>query len=263
MGLIYNGQDFFDNWGIVVDSSDTWVTPERDREFYHVPGRNGDLILDRGSWNNVEIVYHCHIDDNFDTQFPAFIEWLSGELGYAELVDLDNHPDVYRLAVPLFGIEPNTTFTNKTANFDVIFSCKPQVFINDGIDRIMTLDFTEDTDVQSFFEAWDGAPLVSIFAPGGARLQMDRGTESWDIKIAPFTGNRLVIDFETGNAVIEDEFGDFVANGNPYVTVTPPSVYVPDFPSAQFLTVYAYHEDPDDGTIYTGTAEVDPRFYRI
>lgn len=263
MGLTYNGQDFFEQYGITVDSSDTWVTPERDRAFYHVPGRNGDLILDRGSWNNVEIVYHCHIDDNFDTQFPAFLEWLSTELGYAELVDLDNHPDVYRLAVPLFGIEPNTTFTNKTANFDVIFSCKPQVFINDGVNRIETLDFSEESAHAYFDWMWDGLALVSVFANNGARFEFGDGIATWDIKIAPFTGDRLVLDFETGDAIITDELGDFAANGNPYVTVTPPSVYSPDFPTSQYLSVIAYHEDPDDGTIYTGTVEIDPRYYRI
>lgn len=261
MGLIYNGQDFFDNWGITVDSSETWATPERDREFYHVPGRNGDLILDRGSWLNVEIVYHCHIDDDFDTQYPLFFDWLSSEIGYAELVDLDKHPDVYRLAVPMFGIKPETTFTTKTANFDVVFSCKPQIFINDGVDRTMTLDFSEETQDDWFNESWQGAPLMTLFAPGGAKIQLSSGTEVWMMTVSPFTGDRMVIDFETGNALIEDEMGDIIGNGNPYLTIDPPSIYSPDFPSSQFLSVIAYQEY--DGETYTGTVEIDPRFYRI
>ena len=266
MGLTYNGQDLFDDWGIMVDSSETWAKPERDREFIHVPGRSGDLILDRGSWMNVEITYHCHIDDNFYTKFEQFVEWLSLIPGYAELYD-EHHPDVYRLAAPEMVFDVETTFTDRTANFDLVFNCKPQQFINDGSNHILSIDFTNEGDTQDINPNtnWNGSPLVTVYASGGARFQIEYNGDIWDFVIdsLPDPDYRLVIDFETGNAEVEDSMGNFVSNGNSYYTVTPPSATSPDFPPSDGI-LYVYHEDPDDPNItYTGTLDLDPRFWRI
>lgn len=262
MGLIFAGVPLDEEFGITVDSSQTWVKPERDREFVHVPGRNGDLILDRGAWENVEIEYNCHIDDQFATRFEDFIKWLSGFNGYAELDD-EHHPDVYRLATPeLAELEPTTTFTDRTADFTLVFNCKPQQYLRAY--PVYELDFTSDdaaADLDEDVHDYEGSPLLTIFAPTGARARIGLD-QFWDIKIAPFVADRIVIDFETGNAVLQDEMGEYVGNGNPYVTVTPPSAFAPDFPDSN-VTVLFYHEDPDDATIYTGTAWADPRFWRI
>lgn len=263
MGLIFAGVDLFDEYGITADSSQTWVKPERDREFVHVPGRNGDLILDRGSWENVEIEYNCHMDDNFATAFEDFVKWLSGFNGYAELDD-EHHPDVYRLATPeLAELEPETTFTDQTADFTLVFNCKPQQWLRASY--VKELDFTSDdayADMDEGVVGYEGFPLVTIFAPTtGARISVGLD-QFWDIKIAPFVADRIVLDFETGNAVLQDEMGEYVGNGNPYVTVTPPSAFAPDFPDSNGSITF-FHEDPDDATLYTGTAWVDPRFWRI
>lgn len=266
MGLIYAGVDLFDEWGIFVDSSQTWEKPTRDREFIHVPGRNGDLILDRGSWNNVEIVYNAHIDNNFSSTFEDFVEWVSFQRGYAMLVD-DKHPGVYRMAAIETEFDVDTTFTTNTADFEIVFNCKPQQYINDGVDRTITLDFTTDDDGASIVggDKWHGAPVLTIFgATSGARIEISAGAGTYEIIVAPFTEDRIVIDFETGNAVFEDGVGDYVGMANPYLTVIPPSVYVPDFPDAyESYSIIAYHTDPDDSSEYTGTLEYDPQFYRI
>lgn len=264
MGLIFAGVDLFDEYGITVDSSQTWVKPERDREFVHVPGRNGDLILDRGAWENVEIEYNCHMDDNFASTFEDFVKWLSGFNGYAELDD-EHHPDVYRLATPeLAELEPETTFTDQTANFTLVFNCKPQQWLRAS--HVQGLDFSVDdvyVDMTDGVVGYEGSPLLTVFSPTtGARARISYGNETWDIKIASFDADRIVIDFESGNAVLQDEMGEYSGNGNPYVTVTPPSAFSPDFPDSNG-DILMYHTDPDDATIYTGTAWVDPRFWRI
>ena len=307
MGLTYNGQDLELNWGIHVDSSQSWVKPERDREFIHVPGRSGDLILDRGSWQNVEIEYNCHIDREFASNYEAFVAWLSTIRGYEMLFD-DFHPDVYRLAAPEIGeLEPETLVTDQAANFTLVFNCKPQQFINDGINHDVELDFTsgdamadiedpesaqtigddpEDPGMEDDMDAmdeepaeeepaddepspyladpsWEGSPLVTVFAPGGAKFCISNDEGEWWFAISAFSADRIVIDFETGNAVLQDEMGEFVSNGNSYLTVTPPSVYAADFPQSKgYIT--AYHLDPDDEvTTYTGTLTLDPRWFRI
>lgn len=289
MGLTYDGQDLFVNWGISADSSKTWEKPERDREFIHVPGRSGDLILDRGSWMNVEIEYACHIDSDFATRFEDFVTWLSSYKGYHILYD-EYHPDVYRMAVPVIdALSPETLFTTETADFTLLFNCMPQQYINDGVDHSLTLDFsTENADGEidpSGTELWEGSPLVDVFAPDGALFTIENEEGLWTFEVAPFVADRIEIDFETGDAVLKDELGEYLGNGNPYLTVTPPNPYAPDFPASEgFITAYHSTAEPDDpemgggegaddmnegaettetGTTYTGYLTLDPRFWRI
>lgn len=289
MGVVYNGNDLYEDFGIMVDSSQSWEEPERDREFIHVPGRSGDIVLDRGSWMNVEISYNCHIDSGFKTKFGEFVLMLSSIRGYEILYD-DNHPDVYRMAVPLLDeLSPETLFTNETADFTLTFNCQPQQYINDGVDHTITLDFSE-ADASAFIDPdealyWDGSPLVEVSAPGGALFTIEKNG-LWKFEIAPFEADRIQIDFETGNAILLDDMGEYAGNGNPYLTVTPPNAYSPDFPASHgWITAYHSTEpsDPDMGEgipgmaddmnegeepsvtaeTFTGTLTLDPRFWRI
>lgn len=266
MGLTFYGQDLYDNWGISVDSSKSWEKPERDREFIHVPGRSGDLILDRGSWMNVEIEYNCHIDRDFASRFEDFVRWLSTVKTYEVLTD-DNHPDVYRMAIPLIEeVSPKTTFTTETGDFTLLFNCKPQQFINDGIDHVVTLDFSE-SDISAEIDpyppvrgGWTGSPLVTVYAPSGAFFTIEGADGTWQFEVAAFPAHRMIIDFETGNAVLVDDMGEPLGNGNPYLTVTPPGVFSPDFPPSSG-TIYAFHTNGE--TTYSGSMELNPRFWRI
>lgn len=291
MGLTYNGQDFFERWGITVDSSKTWNKPARDREIVHVAGRNGDLILDRGNWENVEIEYNCHIDSSFAATFEEFILWLSSNLAYAELYD-SHHPDVYREAFPEFEIDPTTTFTDQTGNFTITFNAKPQQFINDGVDRIVTADFTTE-DAGGHLpnpESWESSPTMTVFgATNGAKIEIESAAGTYLFEIEPFDADRIFIDFSNGDAILQDDMGENVGNGNPLVTVTPPNAYSPEFPPS-VDSFYAYHggsdvdpnaggssdgtedmnDDMNDGTEetqetteYVGTLEIDPRYWRI
>lgn len=264
MGLIYNGIDLFETFGIAVDSSESWAKPERDMQFVHVPGRNGDLILDNGCWQNVEITYNCHIDDEFLYKFEDFTAWLSRVKAYGDLVDLDHHPNVYRRALALTEIEPKTTFTDRTGDFELIFNCTPQQYINDGVDHTVSLDFSAETVSGDAYPAgdWFSNPLLTVYgASNGAYIVL--GINEWTLKIAPFTEDRIVIDFETGDAIFEDEMGEYAGNANPYVSMTAPVGSVEELPHDVY-DVVAYHIDPDDGeTEYTGTLEFDPRFWRI
>lgn len=283
MGLTYDGQDLFENWGISVDSSQTWEKPERDREFIHVPGRSGDLILDRGSWMNVEIEYSCHIDSNFASKFEEFVAWLSSYKAYATLND-EHHPDVYRMAVPVLdALSPETLFTTETADFTLLFNCQPQQYINDGVEHTLTLDFSSENtegDINPGGGYWQGSPLVQVFAPGGALFTIENEVGIWRFEVAPFDADRIEIDFETGDAVLLDDMGEYIGNGNPYLTVTPPTAYASDFPSSDGM-IYAFHstddpemgdesgaDDMNEGTseaaeTYTGYLTIDPRFWRI
>lgn len=132
MGLIFDGVDLEERFGLVTDGADTWTKPERDRELISVPGRNGDLILDHGRWNNVDIKYNFLIKDGWQNKFEEFARWLCAHRGYFKLEDPHRHPDVYRMAEFADSIDPKLWFTTRTGIFTLTFNCKPQQFLYSG-----------------------------------------------------------------------------------------------------------------------------------
>ena len=73
MGLIKRAKDnYFILGGIdsrdfdmVVSCDDAFNMPERDVDTYEVPGRNGDLIVDNGRFQNIDIAYDVVIEKDF------------------------------------------------------------------------------------------------------------------------------------------------------------------------------------------------------
>ena len=132
MGLMFDNIDLEATYGLVVDGASTWPKPERDVEYVHVPGRNGDILMDNGCWQNVEITYTFLIKDNWKAQFEDFAAWLCSHVGYFRLEDQDRHPGVYRMASFTGPIEPELWFTTDTGVFELTFNCKPQQFLLSG-----------------------------------------------------------------------------------------------------------------------------------
>ena len=132
MGLIFDGVDLEERFGLMVDGAATWPKPARDRTLVHVPGRNGDLIFDNGCWQNVEVAYNFLIKDGFKDRFEEFARWICAKRGYFMLEDPERHPDVYRMAEFADSIDPKLWFTTRTGIFTLKFNCKPQQFLYIG-----------------------------------------------------------------------------------------------------------------------------------
>lgn len=118
---------------IEVEHQPHYVIAERDFEFVHVPGRNGDFLIDSGSYKNVKQSYDiAFINDDLDF-FSAAHEvsrWLSSAPGYAVLVD-SYDPLYYRLAT----YHANTKLTDllgMAGRATIEFTCKPQRFLLSG-----------------------------------------------------------------------------------------------------------------------------------
>ena len=103
--VIFGGVDFAEN-GVWVTGSGTFSAPQRDVTVVSVPGRNGDLVIDNGKWNNIQVTYPCFIRDNFDQNMAAFRSLLCSQLGYQKLED-SYHPDEYRLGAFAEGLFPS------------------------------------------------------------------------------------------------------------------------------------------------------------
>lgn len=267
MGLTFGGNDFSD-YNVIVDSVKSWEKPVRDRTLVHVPGRNGDLILDNGCWQNLNITYHCLIKDDWKTSFPAFCKMIYNLRGYQRLFD-DNHPDVYRMAEFAGGISPDMIFTTDEGTFDITFNCKPQMYVT-GIPQL-ELDFTSADATESFDNEYGmtAFPRIRVNNAGsGAVLYVfGGGEEEWTLTIAPNSYDGIVIDCDSETIYAVDEFGDFIAYANNLVTITPGAdtdTGERDFPyilPTTGLYIKAFHSYY--GNTYTGSTVVDLRVTRI
>jgi len=132
--IIFGGVDSAD-FGIYISGEGVFDAPKRAVEMIAVPGRNGEIALDQGYWENIDIVYPAF---NYEEDLDTFAESLSefrnaicSLKGYQRLSDTF-HPDEYRMAVYSEGLEVTPIKYNTAANFDLKFDCKPQRWLTEG-----------------------------------------------------------------------------------------------------------------------------------
>ena len=120
------------DFGIVCSSDNGFDAPARDVETISVQGRNGDLHIDKGRWENVSVTYTCTIERDFVRKFGEFRKFISSLRGYQRLEDTF-HPGEYRMASLNGGIEVDKLGTRyNSGTFDLTFNCKPQRFLKSG-----------------------------------------------------------------------------------------------------------------------------------
>ena len=142
---IYNGFTFdgvdSKQYGVFITDVKVFGAPVREVEAVSIPGRNGDLLIDHGRYNNIDVVYSAVIHDmaNFETIMASFRNALASRTSYKVLED-DINQNEFRLATFKDGLDVST-LNKKTGQFDITFNCKPQRFLNSGLeDETFTAD---------------------------------------------------------------------------------------------------------------------------
>ena len=132
--LVFNGVDLGKECDMFVLGKGAFGAPSRDVTQIHVPGRNGDILVDNGGWNNVDVTYSsCCILSNFRENVAKLRGYLLANPGYHELTDPYN-PDEVRYAEfrGPFTPEAFTSRGNNAGMFDLTFNCKPQRFLRES-----------------------------------------------------------------------------------------------------------------------------------
>lgn len=127
-----NSADF----GIYISGEGVFNAPQRDVEMIEIPGRNGEFALDNGRFKNIEVSYPAF---NFEPDdYDSFVQNLSdfrnaicSLRGYQRLTDTF-HPDEYREAVYIGGLEIKPIKYNTASEFTIVFDCKPQRWLTSG-----------------------------------------------------------------------------------------------------------------------------------
>lgn len=133
--MIFNGVSTSE-LGVVIQTPPTYEFPEKDYDVVHIPGRSGDILIEKGSYQNTRRTYYLALSlmnqENKDFIFNAskIVSWLNSAKGYARLED-SYEPLYFRSA--LFRNSGNlTNLFDKATAIAVSFECKPQRYLKTG-----------------------------------------------------------------------------------------------------------------------------------
>lgn len=134
--ITFDNKDLRD-FGVYITGQGTFRAPARVYDAIPIPGRNGNLLGIEDRLENLEIVYPAFIFANFKTQVAALRAFLLSHKGYFKLRDT-YHPNEYRLAYYKGPFDPDVMNNNGAGKFDLVFTCKPQRFLDSG-DQVTTI----------------------------------------------------------------------------------------------------------------------------
>lgn len=137
--LVIAGRSISD-WGLKVSDANVFDSPVRSQEEIVVPGRNGTLIIDNGSWKNIDITYTCYFEkSNFAKSLADFQSYLGKLKGYQRIEDTIRLGE-YRLAnlSEMVSIKRDGAGYHSGV-FDITFNCKPQRFLKSGEEPITVI----------------------------------------------------------------------------------------------------------------------------
>ena len=134
MGNFKFGEHSTKDFDLIIQAPPTYNIPAKDVTIEHVPGRNGDLLIDNKSWQNVERTYSVASVFRPGTDFignsERLIKWLTTQKGYHRLED-SYDPEVYRLA-EYKNSGSLTNYYDVATAINVSFDCKPQRYLKSG-----------------------------------------------------------------------------------------------------------------------------------
>lgn len=132
--FIFNGTRS-DNMGLMMASDPVSVHPARRGELYPIPGRNGSIVREDGSYDTYTITYDVMLDagstsGGMYTQARDVASWLLGSRGFCRLED-SFEPEHYRLA----RCAASLSIENRLLRFgraQIAFEVQPQRYLKSG-----------------------------------------------------------------------------------------------------------------------------------
>lgn len=209
--VFFNGVDLAD-FGVHVSGNGVFNAPERDYETIEIPGRNGDLLIDKGRYKNVDITYHAFIANDFRRNIDALRDFLLGSRGYNRLEDT-YHPEEYRNAVFKGPLEIDTIML-KAGEFDLTFNCKPQRFMKAG-EEMVVYEKPLGSGISKTFEIYNptfqyAEPKITIYYPSNGTLRINGNVgedpDAYQVYIRPYDYVHPNVDRITIDSVLKDSY---------------------------------------------------------
>lgn len=169
MGIVmFNGTSSQDLHAL-VQTAPEYEFPEKDYSVTHVEGRNGDIVIDTGSWQNVPRTYNLAIDTrkiSYAEVASKLVQWLHSASGYARLED-SYEPDFYRMAMYKDSGSISNIYS-KAGQIEISFDCKPQRYLKSG--EVSDL-FTFNTEYRNPTD-FPSKPKIVVHGSGSGTIKI-------------------------------------------------------------------------------------------
>jgi phage-related protein len=177
---------------VVVSGAQTWEPSERDVEEIEIPGRNGNLIVDKKRYKNKEHPYTCTILEDWKQNYEAFKDWLMCHSDTYYRLEDTYHPNEYLMAK--FNTISDLSYDDWIGGgtFTITFNRKPQRFLKDEEPR----DFTANGSIHNPTN-FPSSPLLYVWGNGSFAI----GGQS--VTVTNNANNYITIDTEIMNAYRE------------------------------------------------------------
>lgn len=257
--IIFGGIDSSD-YGIYISGEGVWNAPERDAETIQIPGRNGEYVLDKGNFKNIEVTYPAFNQEtsynDFRTKVDNFRNAISSLKGYQRLTD-SFHPDEYRMAAFIGGLEVKPVLYNdKSMEMNIVFNCKPQRFLTSG-ETEQTISSGATITNPTLFESH---PLLLVDGYGDININDD----VISIQQGAVMGETILSPSTTGNGgALTINLDKLYVNGDEITVGKPSSMRISAIvPNGHTLKSVAY-QGGDDSVVYGIESQNDKGFRMI
>ena len=193
--------------GLVVEVPPDYEIPERIYEKTPVPGRNGEVVMDTGSFSNVDRTYQVAIgqeDGDFSVLSNKIAGWLYSGIGYVRLED--SYEPLYYKEAMYIGTNSIANILQQAGRATLTFNRKPQRFLKTGDTPIIATGSKTITNPTSY----TSKPIIKINGNGSGVVNIGQ----YRITISTLNGYMYV------NSDIEDCYKDAFLNTNEYVTLS-------------------------------------------
>lgn len=223
MGNFKFGDKSTKDLGLVIQFKPNYTFPERDVQIEHIPGRNGDLMIDNGCYQNVTRTYSVaaifNPAEGFVQSATKLVEWLTKQKGYQRLED-SYEPEVYRKAMFNSGGTLQNIYDRATV-LEISFDCKPQRFLKEGE---VPIEFTGSQALLENPTVETAEPLIKIYdlptqQDDSVVLASILDNDGKAVSLMTLTGipsNHLYIDSEKQEVYSDSEDLDSYVNLNGY-----------------------------------------------
>ena len=163
------------DFGLYVAEKDIYSAPAYDQQFVSVPGRNGDVVIDNGRYNNVDISYTCYCK-NLSANVSNIKLWLCQPRYFKRTDSYD--PLYFRYAAFASKLKVDELLRN-VGKAELVFNCKPFRYSVAGQTKQTLTASGTVTNPESF----PSLPYIKITGSGAVTLTI--GAKAYSFASVP------------------------------------------------------------------------------
>ena len=231
--ITFDGKALTD-FKVYCSGDKTFSAPQRNVDSITIPGRNGTLERDKGTFANIAVEYSCWIPSNFRQNIEGLRNYLLSKAGFKRLEDTYD-PDTYRLASFHGPLDVSAYYQSTFGSFTLQFTARPERFLKSGETAInLPIGSTTITNPTLF----KSKPLIMLSNLTSIPLTIAVG--NYSIAVRDSVGDiidDLIIDTENLNAYGHKTSDGSITNCNDMINPTIKDKWMEIEPGVNTITV--------------------------